>query len=203
MFFVPLTTMAAINSPIVIIHCKKPQEGGQICLAGAVRDRKGADLVSSDNGTSNRFGCHFSLVPVVVRITSSQRLFLPFCAPHSSVEASSAGRVSTPLLNASSPIFRRREVTRDREGKTTHMGTRQLVPPTPNPAKTRPTTNVAMFLAAVWRATPMKKRQRNEMIPNRRPSMSPAGNARSAPFLGIRMTNCCQARRTSLAAITS
>lgn len=52
------------------------------------------------------------------------------------------------------------------------MGTRQLVPPTPNPAKTRPTMKVARLVAPVCNATPTLNTTRKIWIPCLLPAVS-------------------------------
>lgn len=58
---------------------------------------------------------------------------------------------------------------------------RQLIMPTPYPAKKRPATKSGMAVAAVWRMTPKVKTSVETIRPHRRPKKSPVGAAVKAP----------------------
>lgn len=70
-------------------------------------------------------------------------------------------------------------------GETHHsdwyMGTMVETIPTPRPAKTRPTTNRGILVAAVCMATPTQKTRHAKTMPYLRPRLSEMGAPRRAP----------------------
>ena len=68
----------------------------------------------------------------------------------------------------------------DGSQRIAHGYNKQPLHTTPNPAITRPTTKVAQLVSSC-KPTPRQKTTHDATSPHLRPTMSPIGNARSAP----------------------